>query len=185
MGTVSRPGKHKNAVMLVASLMAWLLFMPMCWAYSGTVVDVPEGDVLMVAAAGSVQKVRLYGIACPVHGQPFHDRARFLANNLALQRRVEITPVFKDSDGTENVLVRIEGVGDFLNNQLVGYGLAWVKPCDSKSRLCEQWKKQEEFAQMNFIGLWAQPPAIAPWEWKNAQRMQIYERGVESKKQRQ
>jgi endonuclease YncB( thermonuclease family) len=179
---VNRPGKHKNAVVLFASLMAGLLFMPMCWAYSGIVVDVPEGDVLKVAVAGSVQKVRLYGIACPVFGQPFHDKARFLANNLLLQRSVEITPVFKDNDGIENVLLRIEGVADFFNNRLVGYGLAWVKPLDRKYRLCEQWKKQEEFAQMNFIGLWAQPPAIAPWEWKNAQRMQIYERGMESKK---
>ncbi len=136
----------------------------------------------MVSAAGSVQKVRLYGIACPVMGQPFHEKARFLANHLSLQRNVEITPVFKDADGIENALVRIEGVADYLNNQLVGYGLAWVKPCDRRSRLCEEWKKQEEFAQMNFIGLWAQPPAIPPWEWKKAERMQIYERSLESSK---
>jgi len=182
MDAVNKPRKHRNAVTLFALLVAGLLFMPMCRAYSGTVVDVLEGDVLMVDVAGSTQKVRLYGIACPVYGQPFHDKARFLANNLALRRSVEITPVFKDADGIDNVLARIEGLPDFLNNQLVGYGLAWVKPCDSKSRLCEQWKKQEEFAQMNFIGLWAQPPAIAPWEWRKAQRMQIYERGMESRK---
>jgi len=147
-------------------------------------VDVLEGDILLVYSAGATQKMRLYGVACPVHGQPFHDRARFLANNLSLQRSVEITPVFRDSDGIQNALVRIEGVSDYLNNQLVGYGLAWVRPCDSKSRLCEEWKKQEAFAQMNFIGLWAQPPAIAPWDWKRAERMQIYERGVESSKLR-
>jgi endonuclease YncB( thermonuclease family) len=162
--------------------MTGLMFLRACWAYSGTVVEVPAGDVLRVAVADSVQTVRLYGISCPVLGQPFHEKAQFLTNNLALRKKVEITPVFKDANGIDNVLVRIEGVVDFLNNQLIGYGVAWVRPCDSKSRLCEQWKKQEEFAQMNFIGLWAQPPAIAPWEWQNAVRMQIYEKGMESRK---
>jgi endonuclease YncB( thermonuclease family) len=170
-------GKKTNGTFL-ALLVACLLLVPVSspWAYSGKVVDVPQGDLLVVSVGGSAQKIRLYGIECPVFGQPFHDKARFMANYISLQRNVEITPVFKDHDGIENALVRIEGVADYLNNQLVGYGLAWVKPCDSKSRLCEEWKKQEGFAQMNFIGLWAQPRAISPWEWKKAQRMQIYER---------
>jgi endonuclease YncB( thermonuclease family) len=175
-------GKCRFAFILFTSLVAGLLLLRNCWAYSGKIVDVPEGDVLMVASADSVQKVRLYGIACPALGQPFHDKARFLANHLSLKKSAEIIPVFKDADGIENALVRIEGVSDFLNNQLVGYGLAWVKPCDRNSRLCEQWKKQEEFAQMNFIGLWAEPPAIAPWEWKKAMRRQIYEKSMESAK---
>ncbi len=175
-------GRHKNAIMLFTSLAVGLLLLHKCWAYSGKIIDVPEGDVLTVESGGSVQKIRLYGISCPVFGQPFHDKARFLANHLSLQKSAEITPVFKDADGTENALVRIDGVSDYLNNQLVGYGLAWVKPCDRNSKLCEQWKKQEEFAQMNFIGLWAKPPAIAPWEWKKALRMQIYERSMNSAK---
>jgi endonuclease YncB( thermonuclease family) len=175
-------GKLKIAVILFVSFVTVLMFLPACWAYSGKVVDVLEGDVLMISTGGSAQKIRLYGIACPVFGQPFHEKARFLANNLSLQRNVEVTPVFTDGDGTVNALVRIEGVADYLNNQLVGYGMAWVKPCDNKSRLCEVWKKQEAFAQMNFIGLWAQPPVIPPWEWKKAQRMQIYERSKESSK---
>lgn len=164
--------------------MAGFLSLPACWAYSGKIVDVPEGDVLIVSSAGSLQKVRLYGIACPVFGQPFHDKARYLANFLSFQKNAEITPVFKDADAVENALVRIEGVADYLNNQLIGYGLAWVKPCEPRSQLCEQWKKLEGLAQMNFIGLWAQPPAIPPWEWKKAERMQIYEQSVESSKQR-
>jgi hypothetical protein len=39
-----------------------------------------------------------------------------------------------------------------------------------------EWKKLEGIAQMNFVGLWAQPPAIAPWEWQKAQRMLILDR---------
>jgi endonuclease YncB( thermonuclease family) len=179
---VSAPGKLKIAVILFAAFVIGFLSLPACWAFSGKVVDVLGGDVLLVSVDGGTQKIRLYGIACPVFGQPFYDKARFLANHLSLQRNVEVTPVFTDSDGMVNALVRIEGVADYLNNQLVGYGMAWVKPCDSKSRLCGVWKKQEEFAQMNFIGLWAHPPAIPPWDWKKAERMQIYEQSREQSK---
>ena len=181
--TVNTPAKFKIVVILLASFVAGLLFLPACWAYSAKVVDVLAGDLLMVSASGSAEKIRLYGIACPVFGQPFHEKARFLTNHLSLQRNAEITPVLTDAEGIVNALVRIEGVADYLNNQLVGYGMAWVKPCDSKSRLCVAWKKQEEFAQMNFIGLWSQPPAIPPWDWKKAERMQIYERSREQSKQ--
>ena len=179
---MNTPAKFKIVVILLASFVAGLLFLPACWAYSAKVVDVLAGDLLMVSASGSAEKIRLYGIACPVFGQPFYDKARFLANHLSLQRNVEITPVYKGPDGIVNALVRIEGVKDYLNNQLVGFGMAWVKPCDGKSRLCVEWKKQEGFAQMNFIGLWAYPPAIPPWEWKKAERMQIYERSKEQSK---
>lgn len=174
--------KYKSAVILFAFFAVGLLFPPPCPAYTGRVVSVSEGDLLTVSAGGSVQKIRLYGIACPLFGQPFHEKALFMTKFLSLQREVDITPVFKDNDGIENSLVRIQGTTGYLNNRLVGYGLAWVKPCDRKSRLCREWKKQEGFAQMNFIGLWAQPPAIAPWEWKKAKRMQILERMKSQKK---
>ncbi len=183
VGTVNRPRKPGIVFIIFAILLAGLALPQVSAAYSGRVVEIRKGDVLMVDTGGVVQEIRLYGVACPVFGQPFYDKARFLLTHLSLQRTVEVTPIFKDENGIENALVRIEGVKDFLNNQLIGYGLAWVRPCDAKSRLCAEWKKQEEFAQMNFIGLWAQPPAIAPWEWQNAQRMEIYERGLKSKNQ--
>lgn len=156
-----------------------------CFAYTGKIVDVGDGgDLLRVSVDGSLRNIRLYGIACPHFGQQFHEKALFMTRYLSLQKNVEISPIFTDNDGNVNALVRIEGSSQYINSELVGYGLAWVKPCEGKSRLCREWKKLEGFAQMNFIGLWAQPPAIAPWEWEKAKRKAILERmGSAGKKQ--
>jgi micrococcal nuclease len=151
-----------------------------CHAGMGRVVEILEGDLLVIKADGPQQKIRLYGIACPVRNQPSFSQARVLTTHLTLQKGVEVTPVFTDPDGIVNALVRIEGVKDYLNGQLVGYGLAWVKPTECKARLCDEWRKLEELARQNAIGLWSESAVIPPWDWKKAERMEIYHRGKES-----
>ncbi|MGC8490567.1 MAG: thermonuclease family protein [Syntrophobacteraceae bacterium] len=175
----------KCKAVVIAFFGVLLLLPPACRAYTARVVGISGGgDVLTVSVNGSTRKVRLYGIECPRFGQPFHDKSLYMAKYLSLERDVEISPIFTDNYGLQNGLVRIQGSGQYLNSQLVGYGLAWVKPCDSKSPLCKEWKKIEGFAQMNFVGLWAQPPAIAPWEWRKAERKQILDRMKPSKKEK-
>jgi len=153
-----------------------------CYAYSATIVDVRAGDLLVVRAEGGTQTIRLYGVMCPVHGQPYYDKARLLVNHLTLQRNAEITPLYNDEAGISNALVRIQGVKDYLNGQLVGYGMAWVKPAQCKARLCDEWRKLEKLTQKNLVGLWAELNAVPPWEWQKAQRMEIYRRSQESPK---
>ncbi|MHC1725254.1 MAG: thermonuclease family protein [Syntrophobacteraceae bacterium] len=165
--------------------MLCLLWLSPSHAFQGKIIDVAEGDLVLVASEGRAQKIRLYGIACPVKGQPFHEKARVLMRFLAMGKNAEITEVYKDSDAVVNALLRIEGNKHFLNQQLIGYGLAWVKPPqECKARLCDEWRKHEGLAQENAVGLWAETPAIPPWLWKMAERMQIYEKSTESSKNR-
>ncbi|MDR3570566.1 MAG: thermonuclease family protein [Syntrophobacteraceae bacterium] len=180
---MSRGKSNALVIVLVLFTLFWLL-PSSCFAYMGRVENVDGGDLLTVSANGASRKVRLFGIACPLFGQPFHGKAMFMTKFLSLKRNVDITPVFTDNYGIENSLVRVEGSGAYLNDRLLGYGLAWVKPCESKSHLCVEWKKLEGVAQMNFIGLWAQPPAIAPWEWQKAQRMLILDRMKSTEKKK-
>jgi endonuclease YncB( thermonuclease family) len=172
----------KNVFSFSLFLLTFFMSVLSCHAYSATIVDVRAGDLLVISAEGQAQTVRLYGVMCPVHGQPYHDKARLLVNHLTLQRNAEITPLFNDEEGVSNVLVRIQGVKDYLNGQLVGYGMAWVKPVQCKSRLCDEWRKLEELARKNLVGLWSEPYAVPPWEWRKAQRMEIYRRSQESPK---
>ena len=176
--------RKSKALVIFVMLFAVCCSSPsLCSAYTGRVENVDEGDLLTVSADGVSRKVRLYGIACPLFGQPFHGKALFMTKFLSLKRNVEITPIFTDNYGVQNCLVRVEGSGAFLNDRLLGYGLAWVKPCDGKSHLCAEWKMLEGIAQTNFVGLWAHPPAVAPWEWQKAQRMLILDRMKEPAKQ--
>lgn len=138
-------------------------------------MEVKEGDLLLVAYQGRIRKVRLYGVICPVNGQLFHDQARGLSSLLTGQKKVDITPVFTDGEGAIRALVRIDGTKYYLNERLVGYGMAWVKPAECKATLCKTWRELQGLAQKNAIGLWAYP-AEPPWEWAKERKMDIYRR---------
>lgn len=163
----------------VAFLFALLAFPVSCPAFRAQVIEIPEGDMLVVSAENRTQPIKLYGVYCPVRRQPFFENARVLTTFLTNRKNAEITPVFTDADGIVNALVRVEGVRAYLNEQLVAHGMAWVKPSECRARMCEQWKKLEELSREKTIGLWAAPVAIPPWEWENEERMQIYLRSKE------
>ncbi len=144
-----------------------------CFGWRGKVVKVLQGDLLVIEGSAQQQQVKLYGIDCPAKGQPFWDKARVLAAHLANQKTVEVIPLYMGPGGYENVLVRVEGVRDYLNVQLIAHGMAWVKPNECSANLCAEWKGIEKLAQMNAIGLWAELNPIPPWEWKKQQRLKV------------
>lgn len=151
-------------------------FPTMCSAWRGKVVNVTEGDLLVVAGPNQQEKIRLYGVACPEKGQPFYDKARLLTAHLTVEKTIEVTPLYRGADGSENALVRVDGVKDYLNLQLVAYGMAWVKSKECSAYLCSEWKAIEQLARMNTIGLWVEPLPTPPWEWKKQQRQKIEQR---------
>ena len=135
----------------------------------------PDADLFLISHGSQVDKVKLYGIECPKKGQPFWQQSRVLASHLALQKTVEVTPLYRGNDGLENVLVRIEGIKDYLNLQLISYGLAWVKPKECSAHICAEWRAQEGLAQSKAIGLWADPYPVPPWQWEKEERNKIHE----------
>jgi endonuclease YncB( thermonuclease family) len=153
-----------------------------CEAWKGQVVGVVSGDLFTIAHEGRVDKIRLYGVESPKWGQPFKDDSVALASHLALQKMVEVTPLFKGYDGIENALIRIDGSKDFLNVQLISHGFAWVKPKECSAHICAEWRGLENLARSNAIGLWADPAPIPPWEWQKEQRLKILERSQQQEK---
>ncbi|MFZ2446274.1 MAG: thermonuclease family protein [Syntrophobacteraceae bacterium] len=134
----------------------------------------------MIATNGTTQKIRLYGVMCPVKGQPFHEDARMLTNFLCLQKSVDFTPMYRAADDVVYALVRIDGTKYFLNERLMGYGMAWVKPTECKASLCNEWRKLERIARENAIGLWGAPSPVPPWEWAREKRKDMYHRSREA-----
>ncbi len=159
-----------------------VLFHSYCGAWQGKVVEVLSGDLFAVSHEGRIDKIKLYGIESPRRGQPFGEHSKALASHLAMQRTVEVSPLFKGYDGIENALVRIEGSKDYLNVQLISHGLAWVKPNECSAHICAEWRGLENLARSNAIGLWADPVPVPPWEWQKEQRLQIYKHGQKQEK---
>ncbi len=158
---------------LFISALLVAIFSPQSHAFFGKVIEVPEGDLVVVSANGVEQRIRLYGVATPVKGQSFHEKARILTGCLSLKRNVEVTNIYRDAEGVMNALIRIDGSKENLNLQLIAYGLAWVKTNECSANMCSEWKAREVLAKSNFVGLWIDPDPIPPWEWKKQSRSKI------------
>ncbi len=172
--------KVRSASVSFAVFAFILLFHSYCWAWQGKVVELLDADLFLISHEGQTDRIKLYGIECPERGQPYWEQSQVLASHLVMQKMVEVTPLYVGHDGFEDALVRIEGLRDYLNVQLISHGLAWVKPNECSAHICAEWRGLENLARSNAIGLWADPSPIPPWEWKKAQtrinREQIQQR---------
>ena len=152
------------------------LFHSHCRAWQGKVVGMLDADLFLISHESQTDKVKLYGIECPKKGQPYWQESRKLASHLVLQKIVEVTPLYRGHNGLENAMVRIDGVKDYLNLQLISYGLAWVKPDECSANICAEWRALENLAHSKSIGLWMDPNPIPPWLWEKEKRQKIQER---------
>jgi len=60
---------------LYAFLILAILVPSICFAWSGKVVSVTDGDTIKVLHDGKEKKIRLYGIDTPEKGQDFGQKA--------------------------------------------------------------------------------------------------------------
>lgn len=125
------------------------------YGWYGKAVLVENSCRITVERADGLTRVTLYGIQCLPSGQPFGNKALYLTGWLVLGKQVEVIPIGIDSIAETTALVRVEGSRDFLNGQLIAYGMAWLKNRNPVIPLCGEWKKLEELARINRIGLWA------------------------------
>jgi endonuclease YncB( thermonuclease family) len=129
----------------------------------GKVIAITDGDTFKLLTKDSIQiKVRLANIDCPERKQPFSKKAKQFASNSIFGKMVTIHVSKKDRYGRSiaNVLYN-----DSLNlsHELVKHGLAWHYIKYSKDK---ELQNLEDNAKANKIGLWLDPHAIAPWEWR-------------------
>lgn len=154
---------------LLATVLAFLLFAVPGQAWVGEVVKVLDGDSLRVMRDGRQYELRLYGIDTPEHGQPYGDRARGFARGLLAGQ--EVTVAEKDVDRYRRIVALVTCQGALVNRELVRAGLAWHYPRYCRSEpLCSELAALADEARTARRGLWADPDAIAPWEWKRQKK---------------
>lgn len=131
---------------------------------SGKVIGVVAGDTLRLeTTTGKLFKVRLKEVDAPGSGQTFGRQARQFAEDLALGKRIEVKYETVDRYGRPIGEVILPD-GRMLNKELVRHGFAWHYrvhyPVDESLRELEYqaWKKK--------VGLWVDPSAIPPWEFR-------------------
>jgi micrococcal nuclease len=154
------PSKQK----FIYSLIFLLIFSSSLFAeeFTGKVVGVADGDTITVMRLGRGEKVRLYGIDCPEKGQAFGNRAKQFTSEMVFGKEVLVKTHGYDKYG------RILGdvftpEGQSLNQELVRAGYAWWFRRYSNDRNLERLEAE---ARANKVGLWADPHAVPPWEWR-------------------
>ena len=147
-------------------LLGILLIGPQCFALevSGKVVGVLDGDTMTFeTTAGGYLKVRLKEVDAPEAGQTFGRQARQFVEGLLLGKSAQVKYAGVDRYGRAIGEVILPD-GRILNRELVRSGLAWHYrvhfPVDESLRELEYqaWKQK--------AGLWVDPEAIPPWEFR-------------------
>ena len=162
------PSPHTLVSLAVLCWLALPLVVHAAPTFTGRVVGISDGDTVSVLREGKAVKVRLYGIDTPEKKQPFGTQARQAASALAFQQEVTVTVKATDRYGRLVGEVRLPD-GQSLNAAMVAAGMAWwYRPYAPNETMLAALQAEAQAAKR---GLWADAHPVAPWDWRNEQRL--------------
>lgn len=134
--------------------------------FEAMVIDVKDGDTIIVLRNKTRLTVKLPGIDAPELDQPYGPEAKRFAAKLVKGRVVAIE--------TAQAGNPIYGVVRFSKKRMLAYemvkaGLAWTTSMDKSSMFGEV----QETAKAARLGLWVnseEEEPIPPWEWRAKKR---------------
>ena len=156
--------------------------------FEATVTDVHDGDTIKVAVAGEPDKIeiRLYGIDAPeikvstktVNGkrvetkydkgsQPYGFTSRAMLSQLVYGKKVTvITETNAKTYGRTVARIKCDGVD--INTKMVQIGAAhWY---EQYAKNDTQLQSAQTKAKSAKLGIWSDPNAIAPWEFRKQKK---------------
>ena len=138
---------------------------------TGKVVGVSDGDTLTVLVQRDQSleqiKVRVSGIDAPEKAQAFGDRSKQGLSDCAFAKQVQVEVIKLDRYGRSVAKVISQGTDCGLRQ--IELGLAWhykayareQSPADRQS-----YAAAEDLAHERKLGLWSDPAAIPPWDFR-------------------
>lgn len=155
----------RRVTVLVGALLATLP----CLALDGRVVGVSDGDTLTLLDADKRQhKIRLSGIDAPESGQAFGSRSKQALSDCAFGKTAIVTGDNTDRYGRTVAKVSVAGVD--CNRRQIELGMAWhYKKYAGEQPVAERtaYAAAEDAARGEKRGLWVDPHAMPPWDWRN------------------
>ena len=147
------------------------------WAIEGRVVGISDGDTITVLDSTKAQhKVRLAGIDAPEKAQAFGERSKQNLSALVFGKDVRADCNKRDRYGRDVCRVWVtpsdcRSCGLTLDVALaqLTVGLAWHYKRFENEQTPEErgrYSFAEDEARARHIGLWKDPKATPPWEWR-------------------
>ncbi len=131
---------------------------------TGKVIGITDGDTFKLLTQDSTQhQVRLANIDCPERKQAYSDKAKQFLSDAIFGKMVRIDIQKKDRYKRLIAIVIYDGDKN-VNHELLKHGLAWHFVKYSNDKTLQAF---EDEARQNKVGLWQDPHAIAPWEWRD------------------
>lgn len=139
---------------------------------TGKVVRVSDGDTVNLLVENKQERIRLASIDAPetAHGssqpgQPFGEASR---KNLAeYVAGKTLTVVCFEKDHYDRHICDIPVNGTTANRLQVEQGYAWAnQQAKGKYLRDKSLPELEKSARQKKLGLWAEPGAVAPWDWR-------------------
>lgn len=155
--------------MKLALLLALLVATTAAYAepITGIVTRITDGDTLTLLTPSKEQlKVRLNQIDAPESSQAFGQKSKEALSHLCVQKNATLTHTNKDRYGRTLADVNCAGVD--ANREMVRLGMAWVY--DQYVRDKSLYTLQDSAKQAK-TGLWSDPAAIAPWEYRHGPKL--------------
>jgi len=154
----------KFKVLILFFLLSFNLFNAQNKGYiEGKVIGITDGDTfsLLLEKDNFDIKIRINAIDCPERKQPYSQKAKQHLSNLIFGKNIKVYYSKKDGYGRVLGTVFVNNVN--VNEEMIRSGFAWHYVKYSKDT---ELQKIEEIAKANKIGLWSDPHAIPPWEWR-------------------
>jgi micrococcal nuclease len=130
--------------------------------WRGVVLDVLDGDSLIIRRGRHPYEIRLYGIDAPEYNQPWGQAAKRRTMRLK-GKRVKVHAI--DFDRHKRMIAKITTPdGEDLGLELIRAGLAWWYKRYSPNETA--YKNAQRQARHAKRGLWAEPNPIPPWKWR-------------------
>lgn len=139
---------------------------------TGRVVSVADGDTFTVLDSTRTQhRIRLQGIDAPERRQPYSNVSRQHLAELVAGKTVTVNRAKRDRYGRIVGTVLVDGRDVGLEQ--VRAGLAWhykYYQMEQTPGDRARYAHAEEQARARRVGLWQEPNAIAPWEYRRGRR---------------
>jgi endonuclease YncB( thermonuclease family) len=132
-------------------------------AWDAKVVDLYDGDTLIISDDGRAKIIQLFGVDCPEKEQPFGLPALDYSRHIVSGKNVSIVTVNEKRYPKCKVYF-----GDkCLNELLLKAGYAWL---DDRNSSNEKWKEMVKKAVAQEKGLWSQDAPVPPWEFRGGKK---------------
>ncbi|GEM_PF-1297915 len=147
----------KRSILFVFAFVLLLTSFAFAESFYGEVVEVVNGNNILVSHDSKQSVIRLEGVDCPELTQDFGGQAKEFVSDMILGKRVWIDVIRKDYNGRLMSFVKVEDKN--VSKELINAGLAWY--C-SKFQKYPELSAVESAARSVKIGLWTSENPTSP-----------------------